>query len=413
MNEKTIASMQLFYKELEQEFHTIIHYWKTYSIDTVNGGFLGERDHYNTIIPEANKGIILNSRLLWSFSAIAQYTGNSDLTHHINSAYTYLRDHFKDEDHGGVWWEVSASGKPVNKKKQTYAQAFTIYGLAQYYLHTKNEDAKNWALSLFHLLETHALDKEKNGYIESFSENWIPAKDMRLSEKDQNGAKTMNTHLHLLEAYTLLYKIHPEKTIENALQNLINLFLDQFLNNNYNFESFLDMNWQILGNPVISFGHDIEAVWLLIEAATSVKNDHLLKKVNTLAIPITERFLEKGYRKRAGIINEEDCITGVLNLDRYWWAHAEALVGLRYAYAISPKEKYLDALLDIWEFTRKHLIDRQNGGWFFRINENYQPYKNEYKLGMWKSPYHNARTCIMLLQDKINITAAPRQFSSL
>lgn len=394
-----MEALHVFYKELEQEFNAIASYWKTYSIDTQNGGFLGERDHYNTIIPEANKGIILNARLLWSFAAIAHYTGNSALNHHINTSYTYLRDHFKDNRYGGVYWELNAKGIPINKKKQTYAHAFAIYGLAQYYIHTKDNTAKAWAIALFQLIETHALDKRKNGYIEAFSENWIPLQDMRLSEKDKNAAKTMNTHLHLLEAYTLLYKIHPHKTVEKALQNLIHLFLHQFLNKNYHFESFFDRNWQPL-SCISSFGHDIEAAWLLIEAAKALKNKAILEQTRAIAMPITEEFLKTGYRKGEGIVNETDHTTGASDTDRYWWVHAEAMVGLYYAFTISPKEKYITAMLDIWDFIKKYMIDTKNGEWFFRIDKSYRPYIKEYKLGMWKSPYHNARACIMLLQHK-------------
>lgn len=393
-----MKTISIFYEELEREFNNIIHYWKTFSIDEQRGGFLGQRDHYNIPVPDANKGIILNSRLLWSFSAIAHHTKDKTLNTYAERAYTYLCKYFKDEVYDGVYWELDARGTPVHKKKQTYAQAFALYGLTQYYIYTKDNEAKKWAIDLFNVMEIYALDKEKQGYIEAFSEKWIPLKDMRLSEKDQHGAKTMNTHLHILEAYTLLYTVYPDEKLKKALHNLISLFLNRFLNTEYNFELFFDEDWQLLSNS-ISFGHDIEGLWLLIEAAKALGDATLLEHTRAIAIPVADRFLEKGYSMGKGIVNEENRSTGRLDTDRYWWVHAEAMVGLYYAFTVSPKKKYLEALLDIWEFTKKHLIDRENGAWFFRIDEHYLPYKSEYKLGMWKSPYHNARACITLLRN--------------
>ena len=388
-----------FFTDLKQELGAITQYWKDFSVDNENGGFIGQRDHYNTMIPNASKGIILNARILWSFSAIANYNLDYDLNLLMERSFNYLYDFFRDKENGGVFWELDATGEPIVKKKQIYAQAFAIYALSEYYINTQNNQAKEWAIELFDLIEKHAFDAEKDGYIEAFEADWSPIADMRLSDKDQNAAKTMNTHLHVLEAYTTLYKIYPEERVKTALDNLIKLFLEKFLNSESNFELFFDTDWN-LTSDIVSFGHDIEALWLLIEAAKSSGNKELLLKTQEIALPVADKFLEHGYIKNKGVLNEKERSSGKIDADRHWWPQAEAMVGLFYANEISPKQKYTDAILDIWNFTKEYIIDSENGEWFFRIDENFKPYKNEDKLGMWKCPYHNSRACIVLLEKQ-------------
>ena len=386
-----------FFTDLKQELGAITQYWKDFSVDNENGGFIGQRDHYNTMIPHASKGIILNARILWSFSAIANYDADYDLNPLMERSFNYLYDFFRDKEHGGVFWELSATGEPIVKKKQIYAQAFAIYALSEYYLNTQNNQAKDWAIELFDLIEKHAFDTKKDGYIEAFEADWSPIADMRLSDKDQNAAKTMNTHLHVLEAYTTLYKIYPEERVKSALDNLIKLFLEKFLNSESNFELFFDTDWN-LTSDIVSFGHDIEALWLLIEAAKSSGNRDLLLKTQEIAVAVADKFLEYGYLKNKGVLNEKERGTGKIDTDRHWWPQAEAMVGLFYANEIKSDSRYTEAILDIWNFTKEYIIDSKNGEWFFRVDENFEPYKSEDKLGMWKCPYHNSRACIVLLE---------------
>lgn len=388
-----------FYHELKTELHHIADYWSANSVDKANGGFYGCRDFYNVLAPEANKGIILNARILWSFSAMCNYDKRINMAPLATRAFDYLNEHFRDKENGGVFWELDYQGNPVVRKKQVYAQAFTIYALSEYFRYSENKKAREWAISLFDLIEKHAFDKDQNGYIEAFAENWSPMQDMRLSDKDQNVAKTMNTHLHLLEAYTTLYQIYPEKRVKDALENLIHLFLQKFLNKEHTFELFFDENWNLVSDT-ISFGHDIEALWLLIKAAKATKNPDLIQRTEAIAVPIADAFLAKGYIKNAGVLNELERNTGKLDTDRHWWPQVEAMVGLRYAYRTKLQSNYLDAITDIWQFTQQHIIDHKNGEWHFRVNENFEPYTNEDKLSMWKCPYHNSRALIVLLAER-------------
>ena len=249
---------QQFKDEISSELNEIQKYWEQYGIDNKNGGFVGRRDYSNKQIFGAPKGVILNTRILWTFSAIGNFKKDDDLRFYANRAYEYLNKYFRDREFEGVFWELDALGKPVNKRKQIYAQAFAIYALSEYFIFSGKEEAKDWALSIFELIEKYARDENLNGYIEAFQVDWSPIEDMRLSSKDKNSTKTMNTHLHILEAYTTLFQISKSQTVKEALGNLIQLFIKKFYDSkNHHFQLFFDNNWGIEGN-IVSFGHDIE-----------------------------------------------------------------------------------------------------------------------------------------------------------
>ncbi|MDT0688989.1 AGE family epimerase/isomerase [Salegentibacter sp. F188] len=387
-----------FRNELSAELDNILGYWKRFSPDDEHGGFVGCRDHYNKLILKANKGIILNTRLLWTFSAIGNFRQDKSTVELATRAYKYLKDYFQDKKNGGVFWELDYTGKPVNTRKQIYAQAFAVYALSEYYKLTKEEEVKNWAVSLFELIEEHGRDRKNNGYLEAFQQDWSPIEDMRLSEKEDNSAKTMNTHLHILEAYTTLYQITKEEKVREALHNLSILFLEKFYAEEIqHFHLFFDVKWNRTNN-IVSYGHDIEAVWLIIEAVRTLNDTDLLKKANRVAVDVAETFLKEGYVKGAGVLNEKNLDTGNLDTDRHWWPQVEAMVGLDFAFRITNENEFQEAISDIWEYTKSQIIDRENGEWHFRLNKNNEPYTKEDKLSMWKAPYHNSRACMMLLK---------------
>jgi mannobiose 2-epimerase len=381
--------------ELKSELINILEYWSNNTLDHEYGGFVGKINHKNQIIAKASKGIILNSRILWSFSAASSHLQTQKHLDICDRAFNYLKNFFNDTKHKGVYWELDYKGKPTNKRKQAYAQAFTIYGLSEYYILTKNKEAKAWAIEIFELLETHAKDTEQLGYFEAFDNDWSPIQDMRLSNKDMNASKTMNTHLHILEAYTSLLKIHNHDLVKNALKTLIELFFDKFLNNKNHYHLFFDNNWNLLSNS-ISYGHDIEAAWLIIEAAKALNNDTLLSQANIIAVTVANTFLKEGIDDDGSVLNEKSLTTGHVDTDRHWWAQMEALIGLKYAYELQSDPKYLKASIRIWNYTKTHLIDHKQGEWFFRVSKNGYIYTQEDKVSMWKAPYHSSRACIIL-----------------
>ena len=380
---------------LAKELENILNYWSKNSIDEINDGFIGERDHFNKIVPNATKGIILNSRILWSFSAASNHYKTDKYKAICKRSYNYLETFFKDEIFGGVYWELTSEGAPINKRKQVYAQAFMIYALSEYYQFSKNNDALDWAIEIYNLIETHANDQENKGYIEAFNENWLPIEDMRLSDKDANEAKTMNTHLHILEAYTNLYKVYKNESLKKKLEDLIHLFFDKFLTNKNHLNLFFDEKWNLKSN-IVSYGHDIETAWLLIEAAKVIDNNELLLKTNNAAVLIAETFIKEGVDVDGGVYNEYNPTTNKLDGDKHWWPQAEALVGLNYAYKISKNEAFLTVSKTILNFLQQHIVDHTYGEWFWRVDKNQKLYTTDYKMGMWKAPYHNSRACMLL-----------------
>ena len=380
---------------LATELENILDYWTKYSIDEINDGFIGKRDYFNKEVPNATKGVILNSRILWSFSSASNHYKTEKYNAICKRSYDYLETFFKDENYGGVFWELSSEGKPLNKRKQVYAQAFMIYALTEYYLFSKNQDALDWAIDLYELIEEHAKDTVNKGYIEAFNEDWSVIKDMRLSKKDANEAKTMNTHLHVLEAYTNLYKVHKKPSLKQHLTDLIDLFFSKFLTSENHLNLFFDECWNLKGS-VVSYGHDIETAWLLIEAAKVIEDEKLLQKTKNTAILIADTFIKEGIDNDGGVLNEYNPIIKKLDGDKHWWPQAEALVGLCYAYDISKDEKYLETAIRILNFIEEHIIDHTNGEWFWRVHQNQKTCTSDYKMGMWKAPYHNSRACMVL-----------------
>lgn len=389
------ASYKTLKAELATELVSILNYWSLNTIDEDHGGFVGKIDFFNNVIPNASKGVILNTRILWSFSASSNFLKTQRYKEICNTAFSYLETYFKDKTHKGVFWELDYKGQPINTRKQVYAQVFTIYALSEYYMFSKNETAKSWAVEIFNTIETYAKDNDHKGYFEAFNGDWSPIEDMRLSNKDLNASKTMNTHLHILEAYTSLLKIHNSKAVKASLKLLVELFFEKFLNADYNFELFFDNKWRLLSNSV-SFGHDIEAEWLIIDATRTLGDKELIEKSEVIAIKVADNFLENALNADGAVMNEKNRKTGHTDDDLHWWPQVEALIGLDYAYKLTNNQKYINASLKIWAFTKKNIIDTKNGEWHFRVDKNNSPYTVEHKVSMWKAPYHNSRACIIL-----------------
>ena len=379
--------------ELEEN---IMPFWMERMVDKENGGFFGRMDGNDIIHPHAAKGVILNSRLLWSFSAMYRFNPTSQYQEMAFRAYEYLKKQFIDPVHGGVYWQVDYAGKPIQKKKQIYAQAFAIYGLSEYYLAFSKPKAMEMAIYLFEKIEEYSFDTQYNGYFEAFSEDWHLLDDLRLSDKDANELKTMNTHLHILEAYTNLYRIWPETHLKRQLINLIQVFLDKILDpETYHFNLFFDEVWRVKSKTV-SFGHDVEGSWLLQEAAEVIGDTELLEDIKKIALKMIDVALEEGFASDGGIYYEKE--GEEMDTDKHWWPQAEALVGLINAWQISSEEKYLKKVMKTWDFIQKRLVDNNNGEWFNKVDRNGKVKTDEDKAGFWKCPYHNSRACIEVVQ---------------
>jgi len=377
--------------EFRDELIAIADWWLLYAVDHEQGGFYGEVSADNVPRKSASKGIILNSRILWFFSEVALTLDNSQYRQAATRAYEYIIHFFFDTDYGGVYWELDSQGNPINTKKQVYAQAFTIYALSAYYRLSGDKQALAQALHCFDLLETKTIDPEHQGYLEAFTRTWGNLDDLRLSEKDLNFPKSQNTHLHVLEAYTSLNQVYPTAAISAALKYNIELF-DKYMidKNTYHLRMFLDNNWQD-HSPGFTYGHDIEASWLIAKALESLGDQAYTDALMPTLVKIADVTLNEGVGEHGQVKDSYNFVTQTQLPDVVWWVQAEALVGFLFAYCESGQSKYLVAAENIWAFIKRYQIDRKNGEWFWLSRLDNSQTTHFYKVGFWKCPYHNGR----------------------
>ena len=381
---------------LQNELEAILSFWMQHTVDEENGGFVGQINNGNKIVSEAPKGSVLNARILWSFSAAYNLTGNKTYLAFAFRAFEYIRKYFIDRENGGVYWTVDYKGNPLDTKKQIYASAFTIYAFSEFYKADKNADAIQDAINLYDTIIKYSYDKNKGGYIEAFTKDWTDISDLRLSEKDANEKKTMNTHLHVLEAFTTLYQVWAYEPVKQKTAALIQDFLKYIINPVTNHQHlFLDENWQPKSTAV-SYGHDIEAAWLLQEAAAVIDDKSLLTKVKKASVEIAKAVID-GVDADGGLWYEYEPETNHLIKEKHMWPQAEAMVGFFNAWQNTGDKTYLDKSMASWKFVQQHIHDTQNGEWFWGVKENYEPMQED-KVGIWKCPYHNSRACIEIIK---------------
>ncbi|HOI26671.1 MAG TPA: AGE family epimerase/isomerase [Paludibacteraceae bacterium] len=383
------------YNELNEELTHILNFWSDKMADNSRGGFYGEMSPENIVEKDANRGAILNGRILWSFSAAYNYTHKKEELEMAKHAYDYFSKYFIDRKNGGVFWEIDCNGQPINTRKQAYAHGFAIYGLSEYYRASGNAESLALALEIYKIMETHFYDSKYGGYIEALSMDWQPLTDMRLSEKDKNTPKSMNTHLHILEPYTNLYRCKKSEELKNKIIDLLFIFKDKILDNDrMHFRLFFDNDWTPLSEED-SYGHDIEGAWLMCEAAEEISDPKLIDTFNKIAIKIADVTLSEGSDKDGAIFNEK--FVDHLDSDKHWWPQAEALIGFTNAWQISGNHEYMDQTEKVWDFIQNHIIDKETGEWFWRVDKNGEIYATEVKAGFWKCPYHNSRAMIEVM----------------
>ena len=402
----TMKEFSRLREELEKELiGNILPYWMKYTPDLEHGGFHGHVTHSNQVVEKANKGAILNARILWTFAAAYRVYGEKHFLDTARRAYRYILKYFLDEKYGGIYWELYYLGFASASRKQIYGIAFTIYALTEYHLACGDDHALQTAIRLFQDIENHAFDGDRNGYTEALTREWEPVEDLRLSEKDDNESKTMNTHLHILEAYTNLFRVWKDPGLKSALENIIGLFLDKFVNREtFHLNLFFDDDWN-LKSSLISYGHDIECAWLLHEAAVVLGNSGLLEKSSQLAVNMARQNLS-GLDKDGGLFYEYFPAENRIDTDKHWWPQAEAMVGYFNAYQLSGDRDLALASLNSWDFIKEHIINRDHGEWYWSVDRMGVAQTEKEKAGFWKCPYHNGRACMEMIRriDEINNT---------
>lgn len=376
--------------------NNILPYWLEKMRDDEYGGFFGRRDSNDSLVPGADKGAIMNARILWTFSAAYLATGRKDCLEAATRAKNYILSYFVDKEHGGVYWALKADRSVADDKKQFYAIAFTVYGLAEYYRATGDKEALEAAISLFRSIEQHSRDRMKGGYREAATRTWKPIEDMRLSEKDENFSKTMNTHLHILEAYTALLRVwRTEESIE-ATRYALKIILNKIMNHaDGHLGLFYDDDWNRM-DAEKSYGHDIEASWLLLEAAEVIGDKELYDKTLKITRHLADAALE-GLCCDGSMVYERHG-NGTYDNEKHWWVQAEAVVGQAYLEHYHGVKGSLEGARRTWDYIRDNLVDNANGEWFWSRMPDGSINSAEDKAGFWKCPYHNGRMCMETLK---------------
>ncbi|MGA2350102.1 MAG: AGE family epimerase/isomerase [Terracidiphilus sp.] len=394
-------------QKVESELLTnILPFWLKHTIDEEYGGFRGQITNDLTIDRQAAKGLILNARILWTFSKAFSVYRDPIYLATARRAYEYLLRYFWDAEFGGLYWMVDYQGRPIDTKKRIYGQAFTVYALAEYFHATGDAEALDKAMRVFERVEAVSHDAEHGGYFETYERDWSLAQDQRLSDVDMDEKKSMNTHLHLLEAYATLLRIHEDETVRVRLGELIELFLDRIIDPaTHHFILFFDEEWRPRSNR-ISFGHDIEGSWLLCEAAEILGDAGLLKRVREAAVKMAAAVVEQGLDSDGGLLYEADP-TGIIDTDKHWWPQAEAVVGLLNAYGLTDQLRFFDAAERSWSFIEKFIVDHKHGEWFWLVSKDGVPDPKQDKVGPWKCPYHNSRACFEVM-ERLDTTREPQ-----
>jgi mannobiose 2-epimerase len=367
-------------------------FWLRHAPDEAFGGFRGFIGHDLAVDPHAEKGVILNARILWTFSRAAALHGDADARALAVRACDYLLAHFVDDAHGGVYWTVDHEARPRDTRKKLYAQAFAIYAFAEHYRATGRSEALDAARDLFALVERHGRDEVHGGYGENYERDWTLAADQRLSAVDLDTRRSMNTHLHVLEACATLLHAWPDRRVAEALRASIDIFLHRILDPaTGHLRMFFDEAWRSQSD-VISFGHDIEASWLLCEAADALGDAARQEAARAAAVRMADAVLREAVDTDGGLLYEADP-SGIIDDTKDWWPQAEAVVGFLNAWQISGEARFFEAAAGAWGFIARAIVDRELGEWHWKVSRAGVPDPSKPKVDLWKCPYHNGRMC--------------------
>ena len=393
-----IRKLEALREEVKDELvNDILPFWMNRMTDREQGGFYGRIDGNNCLHPDAPKGAILNARILWTFSAAFRLLKKPEYLETATRAKRYLLDFFYDKQYGGIFWELNADGTPSDAKKQIYALGFAIYGLSEYARATGGREALEYAVRLFEVIEKYSFDPVQNGYVEALTREWQPIQDMRLSDKDENEKKTMNTHLHILEPYANLYRVWKDERLEKQLRNLIKVFVTRILDaESGHLNLFFEEDWSNKYH-IISYGHDIEASWLIHEAALVLGDQGLLAEIEPVIVKIA-RAADEGLNRDGSMIYENFVDKQKVDRELHWWVQAENVVGHINLYQYFHDEDALRKALKCWQFIKENLIDGEGGEWYWSRYADGTVNRKDDKAGFWKCPYHNGRMCMEIIE---------------
>lgn len=366
----------------------ILPFWIHYSFDP-SGGFYGVVARDGTGMPEAPKGGVMNARILWTFSTAFELYGDIHYRLVADRAQKEFLTTFVDKEHGGVYWQVNPDGTPFDSSKQTYAMSYGIYGLVAHYRAVGDRSSLDAAIKLYRTLEDKVRDKELDGYIEAFNRDFSESRGDRFAQGKES-FKTMNTHIHIVESYTQLYKAWPDEGLGERLKAAILMVTDNIYNaQTCHLGPFFDHSWNPMG-AIDSYGHDIETAWLLTEAARVCGDQEIIDKCREVSIDLVDTAIAEGFDHEKGYMRYE-IRDGMLHDHASWWCQCETIIGCVDAWQLTGDEKYLEVAYKTWDFVKEHLVDKEYGEWFRTVRSDGRPNMREAKASLWNCPYHNSR----------------------
>lgn len=377
----------------------IIPFWKGLR-DDENGGYYGYMD-FDSLVADrkAVKGCILHSRILWFFSNAYTLLKDESLLEEANHAYDFLMKYCMDKENGGIFWSLTYDGKVYEDLKHTYNQAFCIYALSSYYEASGRKEALDKAYELYNLIETKC--KDEIGYLESFTREFKIADNDKLSENGVMADRTMNTLLHVFEAYTELYRVDKNPDVADKLRWIFDCFAEHMYNPKlHRQEVFFDNNY----NPIIdlhSYGHDIETAWLMDRGTEILGDPYYTAKISPITKDLTANIYKVAFDGHS--LNNE-CERGVVNTSRIWWVQAETVLGFLNGYQKDPsKKEYLEAAHNEWEYIKEYIVDKRPGSeWYWEVDINGEPTSKQPIVEPWKCPYHNGRMCMEVIKRGVD-----------
>lgn len=391
-----IEPLEKYKADVEAELSNITRWWMQYLPYNETKGFHGAVDVQNNPIANSPISLVMITRMLWTFAAAYNLNKKEADLKYADALFDFIQLHFKDLKYGGLYWSIHQDGTIASNKKQVYGLAFAIYAFSEYYEASLKNAALENAGELYQLIQQYSYDPVHGGYMEAFNMDWSEIADVRLSDKDANEKKTMNTHLHVVEAYARLYKIQPTENLKKSIQHLLQIFKDKIIDPiHFHQRLFFDENWNCKSD-VISFGHDIESAWLLYDAAQTIQDEALINDFKNTAIHMASATLPF-IDKDGGLWNEMEVGAEHINKEKHWWPQAEAMIGFFNAFTLTGENRYLQTALQSWHYIQAHLIDKNHGEWFWGYDQAGILMQRE-KAGFWKCSYHNSRACIEIIK---------------
>lgn len=361
----------------------VMQFWKAHGPDTRFGGFHGFHDRQGKPKEDAHKGLVQQARHLWSFSTwYARREQSAEIKAIADRTYQFLIEHFLDEKDGEFFYAVSRDGqRVVDPKKQLYAESFAIFALATYADVFGVEEAKRRALACFQSVDRRAHDGEHLGYDQSQDPGWLAP----------GAQKDTNTHIHLLEAFTALYRASKDHAVRVRLEELVKVVATRIVQPaNYAHKEFF-RDWRVHDRAVVSYGHDLETAWLLLDALEAL--DTPQDAVRQVALGLGKHSADRGYDSARGGYFEEGTPGGApTKLEKVWWVQAEALPGLWWLFHLSNEQSYLDRLEGTLTWIETRQLDAEHGEWFWGINpDGSMGPRGDHKGEEWKAEYHSLR----------------------